>query len=128
MTPILFHPPLVHFPIAFYVLELVLLLFWAAKRDPAHLRFARFAFRLGYFCMLAAMIAGLVDARGIPSTVRRHFFSALSVFGVYSARFVIWQGLRENDKNYPWIQLAGAAAGTALVLVTAYLGGKLVFS
>ena len=65
MEHIVFHPPLVHFPIAFYCLELLLLLFWQAKKDPAHLRFARFSFKLGYLFMLAAIVAGLKDAGGL---------------------------------------------------------------
>ena len=126
MENIVFHPPLVHFPIAFYCLELLLLLFWRAKKDPAHLRFARFSFNLGYLFMLAAIVAGLKDAgglAGIMGKVKPHFYSALTVFGIYTARVFVWKyAPKENS-----IQLAGALLGTLAVLVTAFFGGEIVY-
>ena len=77
MENIVFHPPLVHFPIAFYCLELLLLLFWRAKKDPAHLRFARFSFNLGYLFMLAAIVAGLKDAGGLAKWENENFHPSL---------------------------------------------------
>ena len=62
--PILIHPILVHFPIAFYFLELVLLSLWRFKKDNSYFRFARFTFRLGYLFMILAMAAGLIDVKG----------------------------------------------------------------
>lgn len=125
---LLFHPPLVHFPIAFYFLELVLLLFWAAKKDPAYRRFALFSFRMGFLFMVGAAIAGLVDAGGIPPGVRRHFFSAAGVFTLYTARALYWRFGKEGQKFYRPILIGGAVAGNLLLGLTAYLGGELVFS
>lgn len=127
MEQIVFHPPLVHFPIAFYFLELVLLLFWAAKKDPAYLRFARFSFNLGFLFMLAAIVAGLVDAgglQGIKGKVRPHFYGAVTVFGIYTARVFIW---KYAPKEKPSIQLAGALLGTLVVFLTAFLGSEIVY-
>ena len=127
MEHLVFHPPLVHFPIAFYCLELLLLLFWQARKDPAYLRFARFSFNLGYLFMLAAIAAGLKDAgglSGITGKVRPHFYSAAAVFVVYTARAFVWKfAPKENSK----VQLAGALFGTAVVLLTAFLGGEIVY-
>ena len=124
---ILFHPILVHFPIAFYFLELFLLIFWAAKKDPAYLRFAKFSFRMGYIFMIPAIIAGLMDAGGLPESVREHAFFAASVLGIYTARFFYWQFAKPEQKNYPFWLIAGAALGFILVMITGYEGGELVY-
>ena len=123
---IVFHPPLVHFPIAFYFLELVLLLFWAARKDPAFLRFARFSFNLGFLFMLAAIVAGLVDAgglQGIKGKVRPHFYGAVTVFGIYTTRLFIWRSAEKTSS----IHLAGAVLGTLVVMLTAFLGSEIVY-
>ncbi len=125
---ILFHPPLVHFPIAFYFLELLLLIFWLAKKDSAYHRFALFSFRLGFLFMIAAAIAGPVDAGGIPPPVRRHFFSAAGVFTLYTVRAFYWRFGKEGQMFYRPSLVGGALAGNLLVGLTAFLGGVLVFS
>ncbi|MBI4115724.1 MAG: hypothetical protein HY447_04015 [Candidatus Omnitrophica bacterium] len=128
VTQILFHPMLVHFPIAFYFLELLLLVFWTAKRDEAYHRFARFSFKLGYLFMIAAMVAGYIDAGGsITSKIKPHFFSALSVFTVSTLRALFWRfGSREKSFYQP-IQLTGTLVTNFLVAITGDLGGNIVF-
>lgn len=125
------HPAVVHFPIAFYFLELVLLLFWWAKNDPVYRRFALFSFRMGYLFMTAAMIAGYFDAGGhfpVPKPIRLHAFSALAVFGVYTLRAGYWQWAKQEEKFYRQILVLGALLGTAVVFWTGFLGGELVYS
>lgn len=131
MTQGLFHPAAVHFPIAFYVLEFLLLIFWAVKRDSAYERFALFTFRLGYLTMLAAIGTGLYDAgglSGIVGKVKPHFFAALSVFVFYTVRALFWRFGRKNNSAYTAIQVGGAAIGTILVLLTGFFGGEIVYS
>ncbi len=126
----LFHPALVHFPIAFYVLEFLLLIFWIVKRDSSYERFALFTFRLGYLAMLVAAAAGLLDAGGISGIVGKvkpHFFAALSVLVFYTARALFWRFGKKNNAAYAKIQLAGAAIGTVLVLLTGFFGGEIVY-
>ena len=125
----LFHPPLVHFPIAFYFLELVLLVFWLVKQDGAYRRFALFSFRLGYLMMWLALGAGYWDAGAkfpVPTPIRPHAFFALSVVIFYTLRGAYWQWARPERKFYPWILVAGAVTGTILVAWTAFLGGELL--
>lgn len=126
----LFHPILVHFPIAFYFLELVLLLFWIKKTDPVYLRFAFFSFRTGYIFMILAMIAGVVDAGGpddIQGRVRTHFFAAVSVFILYTIRAFFWRFAKAEDQHYKTAHLLFAFAGNILVALTGYFGGILVY-
>ena len=128
--PIPFHPIVVHFPIAFYCLELVLLLFWISKKDENYLRFALFSFRLGYLLMIAAMVAGFIDVRGlahIKGRVRTHFFAALSVFILYTVRAFFWRFGNMEDRNYRLTHVLFAATGNVLVALTGYFGGLLVY-
>ena len=127
----LFHPMLVHFPIAFYFLELVLLVLWTSKRDDSYLRFALLSFKFGYFFMIVAMAAGLKDVGGISNitgAVRTHVYGALSVFAFYTVRAFLWRSTRGAIPAYRFTHLFGAVIGNVLVLVTGYFGGRLVFS
>lgn len=127
---ILFHPVFVHFPIAFYFLELILLIFWFVKRDPNYLRFARFSFRSGYLFMLVAIVAGLIDAggiNGIVGHVRPHVYAAASVFVLYTARACFWRFAREEQEFYKHAQLLSALVGNILVALTGYFGGVIVY-
>ncbi len=123
-TPL--HPMLVHFPIAFYFLELLLLFFWAAQKQESYQQFALFTFKAGYLLMLAAIVAGLRDAGGfgrITGRVRPHFFWALAVFGIYTLRAFLWK-VKGSDRN---LQLWGALFGCIALAVAAYFGGEIVF-
>ena len=125
----LFHPILVHFPIAFYFLEFLLLVFWVWRRDEQYLRFARFSFVLAYLSMVLAMTAGLRDVGGISNirgAVRTHVYSAASVFIFYTIRAFLWRSVKPGFR-YRWTHLLGAFIGNVLVVITGYLGGVLVF-
>ena len=127
--PIL-HPLVVHFPIAFYFLELILLSLWRFKKDDHYFRFARFTFRLGYMFMILAMGAGLIDVKGIENItgkVRTHVFAALTVFGFYTTRAFFWRFGKIESKNYAAAQLLFAITGNILVAVTGHFGGDLVY-
>ena len=129
MIRIPLHPFLVHFPIAFYFLELVLLLFWVRKKDASYERFARFAFAAGYLFMLAAMVTGWRDAGGfgaMPPAVRRHFYGVLSIFALYTFRAAHFKMAKAGSSPAP--RLAGAVAGNVLLFLTAYWGGVVVYA
>ena len=126
----LFHPILVHFPIAFYFLEFVLLLFWLAKQDESYLKFALFSFKSGYFFMILAMIAGLRDAGGfgeITGRVRTHALAAASVFAIYTARACFWRFGKTEDRFYKLTHILFVVVGNLLVALTGYFGGLLVY-
>ncbi|MSR77703.1 MAG: DUF2231 domain-containing protein [Candidatus Omnitrophica bacterium] len=120
------HPALVHFPIAFYLLETFLLLLWIVHNNKAYREFAYFVFKSGYFLMWFTLAAGLYEAGGIKPALehaRAHFFSALSVMTVSTGRFVLW---RSSLQSKLWL-LISALILSALVIVTSYFGGELVF-
>ena len=130
MVNILFHPIMVHFPIAFYFLELLLLFFWVWKRDANYRRSALFVFKCGYLGMLAALATGLLDTGGLDGVagkVRPHFFAALTVVIIYTARAFLWRRFKEGTPSEKRVLLGGALAGVCLVCLTAYYGGRIVY-
>ena len=124
----LFHPMLVHFPIALYYFEFLLIALWLLKKEETYLRFAFLAFKVAYVLMIAAMIAGYIDANGINSRVLRHFTAAVSTFLVSSVRGFLWFRMRKSGTWNPWILGAGSVIGIILVSITGDLGGDMVFN
>ncbi len=127
---IMLHPIFVHFPIAFYFLELVLLVLWATREEQEYRRFAYFSFWLGYAFMLLAMTAGLFDAggfAGVRGAVKRHVTAALAVFTIYTARAVFYWAVRKEPEKYRLAKLAGALIGNAAVAYAGFLGGLVVY-
>ncbi|MBI2094835.1 MAG: DUF2231 domain-containing protein [Candidatus Omnitrophica bacterium] len=127
---IMLHPIFVHFPIAFYFLELVLIVLWITKEEEEYRRFSCLSFWFGYAFMLAAMAAGLFDAggpAGIRGAVKRHFVAALTVFVIYTARAVFYWAMREKPEKRRFAKLTGAVLGNAAVAYAGFLGGLLVY-
>ena len=126
----LFHPIFIHFPIAFYFLELLLLLFWMRKGKFIYHRFAVFSFGLGYLFMIAAAVTGWVDSGGfgrMSDAGKSHFYAALALLAFYSVRILYLRFADPRDRYHAMIQISGAVIGNILVILTAYLGGKLVY-
>ena len=125
------HPILVHFPIAFYFLEFIILAACVLRRKPEYEFHARTVFWLGYGLMLLAMGAGLFDAGGfdgVRGAVRRHAMAALGVFAIYTLRAVFYRLTPKPSEVMVRIYLAGALLGYAAVILTGFLGGLLVYS
>ena len=124
------HPVVVHFPIAFCALEFYFLILWQIKKDPAYLRFAKNIFSLTFLSILTAMAAGLYDAgglRGVHGEVLEHAQAALGFLGVYALRFPLWRLAAKGNSPARFFLLAGSLIALALVAVTGYLGGELVY-
>ncbi len=126
----LIHPITIHYPIAFYFLELILLFVWIRKNDPQYLRFASFVFKAGYFGMIIAICAGLFDAGGfdgIQGRVKTHFIAAISVLIVQSSRALFWRFGKQEQAHYRMTQILFSLAGNIFIVITAYFGGALVY-
>ena len=126
----LIHPIDIQYPIAFYVLELILLFIWVKKSDSKYFQFASFVFKTGYIGMIIAIAAGLFDVDGfgnIKGGVKTHFLAAMSVLIIYTLRALFWRFGKQTDSHYPMTQILFALAGNILVVITAYFGGLLVY-
>jgi len=118
---------LVHFPIALYCFEFLLLSIWLFKKDGYFSRFAYLTFKCAFIMTPVAMIAGYIDAGGITSIVRNHFFSAVAVLAINSIRFFVWRYTIQRESARPvWLWGSGLLS-LVMVAVTADLGGDLVY-
>lgn len=124
------HPLFVHFPIALYFFELLLLSFLLWKKNQVYLGFALFTFRVAYFFMIVTLITGLLDTggfNGIVGKVRPHFWGAVSVFLVQTLRGIHWHfGKTQDFKSAGRLWLFSALA-YSLVIFTAFEGGEIVY-
>ena len=126
-----FHPAFVHFPVAFYFLEMGLLIGWVTQGDQSYHFFSEMAFELGYKFMLLTMLTGFVTAGGfdgITGNVARHFYYAIALFLYYSARRFYARKADIHKSYYTWLQLIGSIVGCLLLTWVAYYGGKLIYS
>ena len=124
------HPMIVHFPIAFCVLEFFCLLRWQWKKDPTYLRFARGAFFLTLAVIPVAMAAGLYDTnglKGIRGEVREHVIAALVFLGATVVRFPVWRFGKKEGSPSAFLLLASSLVALAAMMVTSYRGGELVY-
>lgn len=127
----LLHPFVVHFPIAFYFLELVLLCVWAVRKEAGFYRFSEFSFLMGYFFMLWAVVTGLVGVGGfsrLEGQTKRHFDAAAITLGFYTLRLLYLKSAKNKGGVSQRVQIAGALIGNAIVFYTAFLGGQIVYS
>lgn len=124
------HPALIHFPIAFSFLEAFFLGLSKFKKDISYTQQAYWIFKLSYILMIAAAIAGYIDAGGIQKIrgeVLEHVLAALSFAGINTLRLFYWRAqLRREMPNGTGLLLAALAAAAAAA-VTGFFGGELVY-
>lgn len=123
------HPMLVPFPIAYLIGALATDLAWWGLNDPFWLRASLWLIGAGLIMGVIAASFGLVDFITLPR-VRRltygwmHFVGNIGVLSLAFANLLV----RVNDEGdvIPWGLLL--SAGTAvLIVVTAWLGGELIY-
>ena len=118
-----FHPAFVHFPIAFYFLEMGLLIGWATQGNQSFHYFSELAFELGYKFMLLTMLTGFVASggfSGITKNVARHFYIAIALFLFYSLRRIYTRKADIYTRYYVWLQLGGSILGCLLTALVAF--------
>jgi uncharacterized membrane protein/nitrite reductase/ring-hydroxylating ferredoxin subunit len=127
------HPMLVHFPIGLFILSLLLdLASFVFPTTPNLVRGAFYTMLLGIITALIAAVPGFVDYTDIRSdhpgkrTATAHLTLNLIVVGLYGINF----GIRSstlNAVNTPAGPLILSLVGIALLSVSGYLGGRLVY-
>lgn len=129
-----FHPMFVHFPIALYLLGVLLTLGYLGRRVADYERFAYWAFVLAWMGVAAAALAGLIDLGSLApddprrDDINRHITSGVALLIING--LVVYFRFRWPDVltgSRRWAYLALMAAGAVVVVVTGWLGGKLVY-
>lgn len=127
------HPMLVHFPIGFFILSLLLDLTSLAFPGIPHLvRDAFYAMLLGVITALIAAVPGLVDYTDIRSdhpakrTATAHLTLNLIVVALYGMNLGVRTSTIAEDK-ISIVPLILSLVAFTLLSISGYLGGKLVY-
>ena len=127
------HPLTVHFPIAFYLLGVLLTTGYLWRGQPEYERFAYWTFVLSWLAAGVASLVGLIDQSQLPlSDPRRANVNSHITGGVLLLilnGLLVYMRFRWPDVlvRYRWLYLGLMALGLVAVLGTAWLGGELVY-
>lgn len=132
----LFHPFLVHFPIALCFFEFFILGLSRFKKENGGgcetLCFARLTFHVLAVCLIATLIAGWHDAGGtledlFQSGVRPHVYSAGVLSVIVAGRLALWKRFHPGHPQSFRVHFIGSMVMMIASAVTAYWGGELVY-
>lgn len=127
------HPALVHFPIGLFILSLILDLasyIWDFSSVAVQASFYAMAF--GIIGALLAALAGLVDWSDIrrdhpaKKTASTHMILNLTATALFGFNLFLRTGQPEASRA-PLSSLLLSLAGAGIILVSGYLGGKMVY-
>jgi len=127
------HPMLVHFPIGLFLLSLLLdLASLAFPSVPDLVRDSFYAMLLGVITALVAAVPGFVDYTDIRSDhpAKRTATSHLTLNLIVVALYGINLGMRSSllvDPKIQTVPLILSLVGVALLSLSGYLGGRLVY-
>lgn len=128
------HPMVVHFPIALYLLGVLLTLGHLWRRNPDYERFGYWAFVLAWMSLIVTILLGLVDLGGLPpndprrNRINSHITAGVALLilnGLVIYYRFRWAHVLAGPRR--WVYLTLMAAGVVALVVTGYLGGELVY-
>lgn len=127
------HPMTVHFPIAFYVLGVLMTGVWLWRGQSDVERFAYWSFILSWGATLVATIFGLIDQSRLElDDPRRNNVNSHITAGVVLIilnGLLIYMRFRWPDvlSRHRWPYLGVMTLGLLAMLATAWLGAELVY-
>lgn len=127
------HPALVHFPIALFLLSLIVDIFSFFVADSnAIFRAAFYSLAFGIVMALLAAVTGFVDRSDIRldhparKTANTHMTLNLSAVGLAALNLFLRMGQLDLTRT-PLINLLLSIASVGIILVSGYLGGTMVY-
>jgi uncharacterized membrane protein len=127
------HPMTVHFPIAFFLLGVLLtaIHLWRGQADFE--RFAYWSFILSWLATLGSSLTGLIDQSQLEltdprrDTVNLHITAGVALLVING--LILYIRLRWSDvlTRHRWPYLGLITLGIVAVLATAWLGAELVY-
>lgn len=125
------HPMLIVFPVAFFAVSVLFDIVYLANADALFAQFAVWAIALGVVLGLAAAVFGFIDWLALPADTRAKRIGLIHGGGnvVLVLLFLASWIMRLNDVTYApnIIPFVLGLIGIGLALVTAWLGGELVY-
>lgn len=127
------HALTVHFPIALYLLGVLMTLTCLWRQQQEAERFAYWSFGLSWLATLVSSLTGLIDQNQLEladprrDTVNLHITAAIALLILNG--LILYMRFRWPDvlDRYRWLYLGLMALGVIAVLTTAWLGGELVY-
>ena len=127
------HPITTHFPIAFYLLGVLLTLAYLWRGQTDYERFAYWSFILSWLAALVSSLTGLVDQNQLEladprrNNVNTHITAGVALLIING--LLLYMRLRWADvlttRRWPYLGLM--VLGALAVLITAWLGAELVY-
>jgi len=129
--PFLYHPLVVHFPVALWLTSFLFDLLFVLKKESFFSTASRYLIGLGVLAAGAAIVSGFVDY--IPLVregIGQAFVDRHNVHGLLAyATTVLYAGLFATRWRWPRmpqpLSLGAAIAGAVLISTTGYLGGEI---
>ena len=129
--PFLYHPLVVHFPVALWLTSFLFDLLFVFKKESFFSTASRYLIGLGVLAAGAAIVSGFVDY--IPLVregIGQAFVDRHNVHGLLAyATTVLYAGLFATRWRWPRmpqpLSLGAAIAGAVLISATGYLGGEI---
>lgn len=127
------HPMTVHFPIALYLLGVLLTAGYLWRGNPEFEQFAYWSFILSWLAALAASLVGLIDQNQLAvndprrTYVNNHITAGVALIIING--LLVYMRFRWYDAltRHRWPYLGLMALGIVAVLATGWLGGELVY-
>lgn len=132
LTP--FHPRFVHFPIALCIVGAAFVAFGVLRGEERWRSYGQITLVLGWLGILVAVVTGLIDQTNAPddaavvNLINQHITAGIAL--VIAVGLAIYWPVRSKklwQTNSKWGFVALLAVIVLLVLVEAWLGGKLVY-
>ena len=125
------HPMLIVFPIALFTVSVLFDLIYLVNGDALFARFALWSIALGVITGLTAAVFGFIDWVGLPGDTRAKRVGLIHGGGnvLIVVLFIVSWFLRLGDPEYAAnvLPFVLGLVGVGLALVTAWLGGELVY-
>ncbi len=129
-----FHPRFVHFPIALCIVGAVFIALGALRGQEKWRDYGQISLTLGWFGIMLAVVTGLIDQASAPqdaaiaNLINQHITAGVAL--VITAGLALYWPIRNKklwQTQAKWGYLALLVVIVLLVLVEAWLGGKLVY-
>jgi len=128
------HPITVHFPIALYLLGVGLTVGYLWRKHDDMEQFAYWCFSLSLVMAVLSALTGLIDQNQLTlddprrDAVDNHITMAIGFMIINGS--IVYLRLRWSDvlTRYRWVYLGLLGLGTIAILLTAWLGGELVYT
>ena len=127
------HPMTAHFPIAFYLLGVLLTLAYLWRGQTDYERFAYWSFILSWLAALVSSLVGLIDQNQLEladprrNNVNTHITASVALIIINGLLIYMrfrWANVL-TTRRWPYLGLM--VLGALAVLITAWLGAELVY-